>query len=263
MPTAPCVTACPLQIDIPEFISALQEGDVPMAGKIMRRRNPFPAVCGRICSQESHCESKCVLNRCGLPVSIAALERYVGDWMLDNPDRVEMMLPRSSSGQNIAVIGSGPAGLSAAASLVMHGHGVKIYELMNDTVHVLVSEIPEFRLSKKVLIGEVARILSSGVKVECNVSVGKQISFRQLFNQYDAIYLAHGSRAPVSLGIPGERLSEVYSARDYLVHVSPLMESGSKLKKLNTSCAGRVVVIGGGNTAVDCARVAIRLEPNR
>jgi len=256
---APCVTACPLHINIPGFISAIKVNDLPGAARILSSRNPFPAVCGRICAQELQCESKCILNRNGNPVAIGALERYVADWMLENTAKIETKNQYIYSGKNIAVVGGGPAGLSAAASLVGRGHNVKIYELMNETGGVLFSEIPEFRLPKKVLIGEIARILSMGVRVECNAPVGQKISFRQLYAEYDAIFLAHGSGSPVSLGITGENLRGIYSARDYLVHANPWIEDGKLLNQLKSLSARRVLVIGGCNTALDCARVAIRL----
>lgn len=257
--TAPCVTACPLQVNIPGFISELREKDLPKAAKILQRGNPFPAVCGRICAQEIQCESKCILNCNGKPVSIGALERYVADWTLKNTEKVEITNQYASTGKNIAVVGGGPAGLSAAASLVSRGHNVKIYELMSETGGVLLSEIPEFRLPKKVLIGEVARILSMGVRVECNAPVGQKISFRQLYTEYDAIFLAYGSGSPVPLRIPGKRLCGVSSAREFLVHANSLIEEGRQLNQLKKCGTRRVLVIGGGNTAMDCARVAIRL----
>lgn len=254
---APCVTACPLQLNIPDFISALRERNLPKAAKILLRGNPFPAVCGRICAQDSQCESKCTLNRFGDSVSICALERYVADWMLENSER-DQIIPCAPTGKTIAVVGGGPASLSAAAYLVTRGHEVKIYELMNDPGGVLLSEIPEFRLPKKVLIGEIARILSLGVRVECNAPVGQKISFRQLYSGYDAIVLTHGSGSPVPLGITGERLGGVCSARDYLVHANPLMEEGKHWNQLKNFDARRVVVIGGGSAAMDSARVALR-----
>jgi len=256
---APCVTACPLQVYIPEFILAIRERDLPKAARILRRGNPFPGVCGRVCAQESQCESKCTRNRYGKPVPIGALERYVADWMLENTDKIEITNRFASSGKNVAVVGGGPAGLSAAASLVTRGHEVKIYELMNATGGDLLSEIPEFRLPKRVLIGEIARILSLGVRVECNALVGQKISFRQLYTEYDAIFLAQGPGSPVSLGIPGKRLCGIYSARDYLVHANSWMGEGMQLEQLKKFGARWVVIIGGGNTAMDCARVAIRL----
>lgn len=256
---APCVTACPLHVNIPGFISALRENDLPGAARILSRRNPFPAVCGRICAQELQCESKCILNRNAYPVAIGALERYVADWMLENTEEVEIANQHVSSGKSVAVVGGGPAGLSAASSLVSRGHNVKIYEFLNGTGGVLFSEIPEFRLPKKVLIGEIARILSLGVRIECNAPVGQKLSFKQLYAEYSAIFLAHGSGPPVSLGIPGDYLGGIYSARDYLVHANPWMDEGKLLSQLKRLCARRVLVIGGGNTALDCARVAVRL----
>lgn len=257
--TAPCVTACPLKVNIPDFISALSEGNLRKSASILQKGNSFPAVCGRICAQELQCESKCILGLNGNPVAIGALERYVADWILENMEKVKITKQNVFSGKNIAVVGGGPAGLSAAASLVSLGHNVKIYELMNETGGVLLSEIPDFRLPKKILIGEITRILSLGVKVECNSPVGHKITFRQLYTDYDAIFLAHGSGSPVSLGIPGEKFSGILSARDYLVKANSLMEGGKQYCQLKNNHARNVLVIGGGNTALDCARVAIRL----
>lgn len=257
--TAPCVTACPIKVNIPEFISALKERNLTSAAVILQRDNPFPAVCGRICAKEMQCESECTLNRRGRPLAIGALERCVADWMLENVEENVITNGYVSSKKNIAVVGSGIEGLTAAASLARWGHDVKIYELMNETGNDLLSEIPEFRLPKKVLIGEIARILSLGVRVECNAPLGQKISIRHLYTEYDAILIAHRSGTPVSPGIPGEHLGGVYSAQDYLVHVNPLIEEGGTFSQLKNLFARRVVVIGGGNTATDCARVAIRL----
>lgn len=256
---APCVTACPLNVNIPGFISAVRGKDMTGAARILRKGNPFPAVCGRICAQELQCESKCILNHDGNSVAIGAIERYVADWMLENKEECEISKQHVSSGMNVAVVGSGPAGLSAAASLVSRGHNVKIYELKNDTGGVLFYEIPEFRLPKKVLNGEIARILSMGVRVECNAPVGQKISFSQLYTEYDAIFLALGSGSPVPLGIPNEYFGGIYSARDYLIHANPWVKEGKLLNQSKKLYARTVLVIGGGNTALDCARVAIRL----
>lgn len=257
--SAPCVTACPLQVNIPGFIAALQGRDLPKAARILLRGNPFPAVCSRICAQESQCESNCIRNRYSKSVSIGALERYVADWMLENPEKTEIIANCVYSGKKIAVVGGGASGLSVAASLVVQGHEVKIFELMNHGDGDVLWEIPEFRLPKKVLVGEISRILSLGVRVECNAPVGQKIAFRQLCAEYDAIFLAHGSGSPISPGILGKYLSGIYSAWDYLVKASTPMGRVGQLNSLKNLGVRRVVVMGGGDTFTDCARVAVRL----
>jgi len=260
---APCVSACPVKVSIPDFISVLAEGDLLRAVHILRRTNPFSAVCGRICSQEQQCESKCILRFHGAPIAIGALERFVADWALENADKAGAELLHAPTGKHVAVIGGGLAGLSAAADLAIWGHQVKIYEALHDTGGVLFSGIPEFRLPWKIVSGEIARILSLGVRVECNVPVGKMVSFNRLYAEYDAVFLANGAGSSVSPGIPGQGLRGVYSAREFLACANKV-KSGHEAYGFQPIIRGKnVTVIGGGNTAMDCARVARRLGAER
>ena len=260
---APCVTACPVKVSIPDFISVLVEGDLPRAAHLLRRANPFSAVCGRICSQEQQCESKCILRFQGAPIAIGALERFVADWALENADKSGTEFLHASTGKNVAVIGGGLAGLSAAADLAIRGHQVKIYEAQHDIGGVLLFGIPEFRLPWKIVSGEIARILSLGVRLECNAPVGKMVSFNRLYAEYDAVFLANGAGSTVSPGIPGEGMCGVFSARDFLANANKVKSGHEAYDSQPLIHGKKVAVIGGGNTAMDCARVALRLGADR
>ena len=261
--SAPCVKACPLKIAIPTFIGALCQADLATAARILSKSNPFPAVCGRICPQELQCENSCVLGTNGSPVAVGALERFVADWALEYHNSDVMRFHSAETGKKIAVIGGGVAGLSAAADLAGRRHHVKIYESQKDTGGVLLYEIPEFRLPKKVVVGETARIISLGVWVECNAPVGRKISFGQLRSEYDAILVTNGAGLPILTGISGENLQGVYSSREYLTRTN-LTVFGLKQRDVhNDMNFSQVVVIGGGNTALDCARVARRFGADR
>jgi len=260
---APCVDGCPVQIDIPGFVAAIAEDDFHTASVILQRDNALPAVCGRVCPQEVQCEARCVLGVKGKPVAIGYLERFAADWALNHGVKTERKHLPGSSGKSVAVIGCGPAGITAAAELAAKGHSQKIFEALHDTGGVLRYGIPEFRLPKEIIDTEVARLASLGVEIECNVVVGKTITLRQVRDEYDAVFIGNGAGLPVMLGISGENLKGVYSANEYLTRVN-LMGAGQSADCATPIIRGRnVAVIGGGNTAMDCVRVARRLGAER
>lgn len=258
-----CVNGCPVMVSIPEFINALGEGDLLQAATILQRDNALPAVCGRVCPQETQCEAVCVRNQKGEPVAIGYLERFVADWaMIHEADLAREPLP-PPSGKKVAIVGSGPAGLTAAGELARRGHGVRIFEALHDTGGVLRYGIPEFRLPNNIIDREINRLLEMGVAIECNVIIGKTLTLDELRDEFDAVFIANGAGLPVMLDIPGEYLKGVYSANEYLTRVN-LMEAGRNPDAATPIIRGkRVAVIGGGNTAMDCVRVARRLGADR
>lgn len=257
--SASCVAGCPIRVNIPEFIGALADEELSRAALILQRGNPFPSSCGRVCPQETHCEAKCILAKADAPIAIGALERFVADWALDNEVEIGTGLRRAASGKKVAVIGSGPAGLTTAAELALKGHSVKIFEALDGSGGVLLLGIPEFRLPKRIVIAEISRLLSLGVKIECNVDVGKTVTMHELYKEYDAIFVGNGAASILKPGIPGEALEGVYSAKEYLARTN-LAWINQRINGLSHSILGRkVIVIGGGNTAIDCARVVRRL----
>jgi glutamate synthase (NADPH/NADH) small chain len=258
-----CVKGCPVAVSIPEFIDALAGGELLRAAAILQHDNALPAVCGRVCPQETQCEELCVLKAKGEPVAIGYLERFVADWaMLHEADMAKETLP-PPTGKKVAIVGSGPAGLTAAGELAHRGHNVTIFEALHDTGGVLRYGIPEFRLPNNIIDMEVARLLAIGVTIECNVIIGKTLTLKQLRDEYDAVFIANGAGLPVMLDIPGENLKGVYSANEYLTRVN-LMEAGRNPKAATPIIRGKsVAVIGGGNTAMDCVRVGRRLGAER
>jgi glutamate synthase (NADPH/NADH) small chain len=258
-----CVQGCPVQVSIPEFLSALAAGDLPEAARILQGDNALPAVCGRVCPQETQCEAECVRGVKGEPVAIGYLERFVADWALEHPDKLrEEPLP-PPTGKKVAVVGAGPAGLTAAGELAKKGHAVTVFEALHETGGVLRYGIPEFRLPKRIIDTEVGRLERFGVKIECNVIIGKTLTLPQLQADFDAVFIANGAGLPVMLGIPGENLKGVYAANEYLTRVN-LMGAGRDPHSTTPILRGRhVAVIGGGNTAMDCVRTARRLGAER
>ncbi len=254
-----CVEGCPVGVEIPTFINAMREGDMPGAVQALKRKNSLPGICGRVCPQEVQCESRCVLGKKGAPVAIGRLERYVADWDLATKKcPVCELLP--PSGKRAAVVGSGPAGLTCAADLARMGHAVTIFEALHDGGGVLVYGIPEFRLPKGIVRSEIDYVQSLGVKLELDSVVGRQVQIEGLFKEgYDAVFLGIGAGAPRFLNVPGENLSGVYSANEYLTRVNLMKaykfpEYDTPIKK-----GRRVAVVGGGNVAMDAARSAMRL----
>jgi glutamate synthase (NADPH) small chain len=258
-----CVTGCPVMVSIPEFIYALAQGDLLSAAAILQHDNALPAVCGRVCPQETQCEAVCVRNLKGEPVAIGYLERFVADWaMVHSGDLVRDPI-HGPTGKKVVIVGSGPAGLTAAGELARRGHSVTIFEALHETGGVLRYGIPEFRLPNNIIDSEVARLLEMGVTIECNVIIGKTLTLKELCDEYDAVFIANGAGLPVMLDIPGEYLKGVYSANEYLTRVN-LMEAGRNPDAATPIIHGRdVAVIGGGNTAMDCVRVARRLGAQR
>lgn len=258
-----CVEGCPVGVSIPEFVGALAAGDLPEAARILQGDNALPAVCGRVCPQESQCEAQCVRGAKGAPVAIGYLERFVADWALANPEAIAAPPSPQSSGKTVAVVGCGPAGLTAAGELARKGHAVTIFEALHDTGGVLRYGIPEFRLPKSIIDVEVARLVELGVNIECNVIIGKTLTIEQLRQQFDAVFIGNGAGLPTMLAIPGENLKGVYAANEYLTRIN-LMGAGQTPDCSTPVLRGRqVAVIGAGNTAMDCVRIARRLGAER
>lgn len=261
--TRPCVAGCPVSVSIPEFIARVADNDLVAAARILRGDNALPAVCGRVCPQETQCEEKCVCGIKDQSVAIGYLERFVADWAMEHADLLERETLPPPSGKRVAVVGCGPAGLTAAGELARSGHLVTIFEALHDTGGVLRYGIPEFRLPNAIIDAEVERLRELGVEIELNVVVGKTLTLPQLREEYDAVFIANGAGLPVLLNIPGENLKGVYAANEYLTRVN-LMGAGRTEHAATPIIRGRSgAVIGGGNTAMDCVRTAKRLGAER
>ena len=253
----PCVNGCPVKIHIPEFISKIKEGDFEGAYQIISKSSSLPAVCGRVCPQEVQCESKCVRGIKGESVGIGRLERFVADWhntfATAAPQRPE------SNGHKVAVVGSGPSGLTCAGDLAKKGYEVTVYEALHTAGGVLVYGIPEFRLPKKIVAKEVETLEQLGVKVETNVVIGKTLTIDELFEMgYEAVFVGSGAGLPNFMGIPGESYKGVYSANEFLTR-SNLMKAYLDNPETPIMKGGKVAIVGGGNVAMDAARTALRL----
>lgn len=250
---ARCIQGCPVSIKIPDFIGALKEGDVQKAGDIIRETSMLPSVCGRVCPQERQCEGKCVLGIKSQPVAIGALERYVGDNSSAHNPNI------TSSGKKVAVVGSGCAGITAAADLRKAGHEVVVFEALHKLGGVLRYGIPPFRLPRKFLDREINTLKELGVKFKKNVIVGKSITLKQLEEDgFDAIFICSGAGLPKMLGVSGENLNGVYSANEFLTRVN-LMQAHETHTPTPLKIGDKVAVIGGGNVAMDAARTAARV----
>ena len=253
----PCVEGCPVKIHIPEFISKIKEGDFEGAYQIISKSSSLPAVCGRVCPQETQCESKCVRGIKGESVGIGRLERFVADW--HNTFCTEEPVRPESNGHKVAVVGSGPSGLTCAGDLAKKGYDVTVYEALHTAGGVLVYGIPEFRLPKAIVAKEVDTLAKLGVKVETNVVIGKTLTIDELFEMgYEAVFVGSGAGLPNFMGIPGEALKGVYSANEFLTR-SNLMKSYLDAPETPIMKGGKVAVVGGGNVAMDAARTALRL----
>ncbi|MDD5313001.1 MAG: NADPH-dependent glutamate synthase [Dehalococcoidia bacterium] len=259
-PKRPCVGGCPVNVDIPEFIKAVRDNDMVEAVRVLKSKNALPAVCGRVCPQETQCEQVCTLAKKQAPIAIGRLERYVADWDLGHQDKRSPTVLPPPTGKKVAVIGSGPAGLTCAADLAKFGHKVTVYEALHTAGGVLMYGIPEFRLPKKIVQSEVDYVKSLGVDVQLDSVMGKLATVDELLESgYDAVFLGTGAGLPMFLDIPGENLNGVYSANEYLTRTNlmkaylfPEYDTPIKIGK-------RVAVIGGGNVAMDSARCALRL----
>ena len=253
----PCVDGCPVKIHIPEFIAKIKEGDFEGAYQIISKSSSLPAVCGRVCPQETQCESKCVRGIKGESVGIGRLVRFVADW--HNTFCTEEPVRPESNGHRVAVVGSGPSGLTCAGDLAKKGYEVTVFEALHTAGGVLVYGIPEFRLPKKIVAKEVDTLNKLGVKIETNVVIGKTLTIDELFGMgYEAVFVGSGAGLPNFMGIPGESYKGVYSANEFLTR-SNLMKSYLDDPETPIMKGGRVAVVGGGNVAMDAARTALRL----
>ncbi|MFC1984402.1 NADPH-dependent glutamate synthase [Chloroflexota bacterium] len=260
-PKHPCIDGCPVEIDIPGFIKAIDDDNIPGAVRILKDKNSLPGICGRVCPQETQCEAVCTLAKKEAPVAIGRLERYVADWERANMESADLPIRKSAlTGKRVAVVGSGPASLTAAAELAKLGHRVTIFEALHVAGGVLMYGIPEFRLPKEIVQAEIGYVASLGVGLELDTVVGKTITADELLgNGYQAVFLAPGAGAPMFLNIPGENLSGVYSANEFLTRVNLMKAYRFPEYDTPVKVGKRVTVIGGGNVAMDSARCALRL----
>ena len=253
----PCMEGCPVGVRIPDFVTAVARGDFEQAAKILRVDNALPATTGRVCPQEVQCEGVCVRGKKGKPVAIGWLERFVADWAAENLPKENPTA--AATGFRVAVVGSGPGGLTTAGELARKGHHVHVFEALHDTGGVLRYGIPEFRLPKAIVDREVENLRALGVVIECNVIVGRTLTVDELASDFDAVFIANGAGLPMFLNVPGEHFKGVYSANEYLTRVNLMgawmdVEGGTPIARGET-----VVVFGGGNVAMDGVRTAKRL----
>jgi glutamate synthase (NADPH/NADH) small chain len=259
--TMPCVEGCPVKIHIPAFIAKIKEGDFEGAYQIITKSSSLPAVCGRVCPQEAQCESKCVRGIKGESVGIGRLERFVADW--HNTFSTEQPVAPAPNGHMVAIVGSGPSGLTCAGDLAKKGYAVTVFEALHTAGGVLVYGIPEFRLPKTIVAKEVETLKLLGVRIETNVVIGKTLTVDELFEMgYEAVFIGSGAGLPNFMGIPGEALCGVYSANEFLTR-SNLMKSYRADADTPLMKGGRVAVVGGGNVAMDAARTALRLGADK
>lgn len=254
---APCLKGCPVNVGIPEFIREISQGRFEQAARVLKHTNALPAVCGRVCPQETQCEMLCVRRNKGEPVAIGRLERFAADWCMENGD--EIAEKSRSNGHRVAVVGSGPAGLTCAGDLAKMGYEVTIFEAFHTSGGVLVYGIPEFRLPKKIVQTEIRYLESLGIRFEHNFVVGKTLSVDELFaDGYEAVFVGSGAGLPSFMKIPGENLNGVYSANEFLTRIN-LMKAYNEDSDTPVQRGRAVAVVGGGNVAMDAARCAKRL----
>ncbi|MBE6177216.1 MAG: NADPH-dependent glutamate synthase [Rikenellaceae bacterium] len=255
-----CVAACPVGLQIPRFIAALHAGDLPLAAEVIAADSSLPSICGRVCPQESQCEGACILGIKGEPVAIGKIERFIGDWKLENPT-AEAAATTPRNGHRVAVIGSGPAGLACASDLAKWGYEVTIFEALHQVGGVLVYGIPEFRLPKERIVArEIGNVERLGVKFETNVIVGRTVTIDSLLDEegFEAVFVGSGAGLPRFMGIEGENLNGVVSANEFLTRAN-LMHAYDANYDTPIYVGKRVVVVGGGNVAMDAVRTAKRL----
>ena len=252
-----CMEGCPVEIDIPGFINCIAQGDFEKAAEIIKAKNSLPAVSGRVCPYENQCEGECTLKKLGEPVAIGRLERFIADY--ERETGVKIPRKAKPTGKKVAVVGSGPAGLTCAGDLAKMGHAVTVFEALHAPAGVLMYGIPEFRLPKKIVVAEVNYIKKLGVEIKYDVVVGKTITVDELLRDYDAVFVGTGAGLPRWLNIPGENLDGVYSANEFLTRVN--MMKAYKFPEYDTPIKiGKIVAtFGAGNVAMDSARTALRL----
>ena len=257
-PKPQCVEGCPVGVRIPEFIKLLQERKYEEAAKKVKERNALPAICGRVCPQEEQCQQMCIFGKIGNPVSIGRLERFVADWERDRG--VKVSEKPASTGKRVAVVGAGPAGLTVATDLVKLGHGVVIFEALHLPGGVLVYGIPEFRLSKKIVHAEVDYVKKLGVELKLGYLIGRIHTIPELLKTcFDAVFVGTGAGLPAFMGLPGENLAGIYSANEFLIRVNLMKSYAFPFYDTPIRVGKHVVVVGGGNVAMDAARSALRL----
>ncbi len=260
-PKPTCKDGCPVNVDIPEFIEAVRDRNMVEAVRILKNKNSLPGVCGRVCPQETQCEQRCALAKKGAPIAIGRLERYVADWERAHPEiAAKQEADCVAGGRKVAVVGSGPAGLTCAADLAKMGHEVTIFEALHVAGGVLMYGIPEFRLPKQIVQGEVDYVRSLGVEIKLDYVIGKIATVDELLESgYDAVFLAPGAGAPMFLNIPGENLNNIYSANEFLTRTNLMKAYLFPRWDTPVKRGRRVAVFGGGNVAMDASRCALRL----
>jgi glutamate synthase (NADPH/NADH) small chain len=257
-PKPQCVTGCPVEVPIPQFIKCIREKKYAEGIAVIKTKNALPAVCGRVCPQEEQCQAKCVVGKVGEPVSIGRLERFLADWERENGSQLPEKAP--PTGKKVAIIGAGPAGLTAAADLVKLGHEVTIYEALHVGGGVLIYGIPEFRLPKVIVRNEIEYIKKLGVDLRLGHLVGRTATIPELMKTgTDAVFIGSGAGLPQFTGCPGENLGGIYSANEFLIRVNLMKAYAFPDYDTPIRIGKHVVVIGGGNVAMDCARCALRL----
>ena len=254
----PCVKGCPVNVPIKDFIAYIQAGDFQSAINKIKETNVLPAVCGRVCPQEDQCEKACVVGKKFDPVSIGRLERFAADWEREHGHRPKPKIA-PPTGKKVAIIGSGPSGVTCASDLVQLGHGVTMFEALHEPGGVLLYGIPEFRLPKKMVAGEIAALAEMGVDIRTNSVVGKLVTVDELMEEYDACYIATGAGLPNFMGIEGENLNGVYSANEFLTRTNLMKAYTFPENDTPIKVGHRVAVVGGGNVAMDSVRTALRL----
>lgn len=256
---AKCIAGCPVGVDIPGFIAAVADGDLSKAADILYASNVLPGITGRVCPQEQQCEARCIRANKSSPVAIGYLERFVADWARQN--RPDKFVPPPKTGKRVAVVGAGPAGLTCAGQLAQKGHTVTVFEALHKPGGVLIYGIPEFRLPKQIVDEEVAKLREMGVEIICNVIIGQTHTIDELTSSegFHAVFIANGAGLPVFQGIPGENLKGVYSANEYLTRINLMGAFRFPEHETPVIRSSRVVVVGGGNTAMDSVRTARRL----